>query len=267
MKEKYVLNRWVGRALASKKNVMAAVMLRDMRTRFFDHGIGFLMVSLWPLAHMSFLLTLYNLSGRQAPFGDSLNMFFATGLIPTLAFIYVSRFMSVSLILNKPMLGFPVVKVLDVMAGRAALEIVAAALTLFFVLIILVVLGENVLPYDMVQAVFAYMATILLAIGVGTFAGVLSMFFPFFTTVYALLMITVYISSGTLFVASSLPDGIAVPLSWNPILQCVEWTRVAYFEGYSDRLLSREYLVGFGMGSMFLGLFLEKIFRGKMLEG
>ncbi|PZR50261.1 MAG: capsular biosynthesis protein, partial [Stutzerimonas stutzeri] len=76
-------------ALREKRNVMTAVMLRDMRTRFFNHGLGFLVVSLWPLAHMVILLLIYTLMGRTAPFGDSLPVFFATGLIPTLTFMYV----------------------------------------------------------------------------------------------------------------------------------------------------------------------------------
>ncbi len=59
---------------------MTAVILRDMRTRFFNHGLGFLIVSLWPLAHMLILLMIYSLTGRRTPFGDSLYVFFALGL-------------------------------------------------------------------------------------------------------------------------------------------------------------------------------------------
>jgi hypothetical protein len=59
-------------ALREKRNVMTAVMLRDMRTRFFNNG-----------------------------------------LIPTHTFMNVSWSMSPSLILNRPMLAFPVVKSLD----------------------------------------------------------------------------------------------------------------------------------------------------------
>ncbi|WP_236776042.1 hypothetical protein [Agrobacterium tumefaciens] len=62
-------------ALSEKKNVMTAVILRDMRSRFFNHGLGFLLVSLWPLAHMLILLTIYTVMGRKTPYGDSLNVF------------------------------------------------------------------------------------------------------------------------------------------------------------------------------------------------
>ncbi|WP_312408590.1 ABC transporter permease [Rhizobium sp.] len=254
-------------ALKQKWHVMNAVMLRDLRTRFFDHGLGFLLVPLYPLVHMVILLTIYTFTGRQAPFGESLNVFFVTGLIPTMLFMYVSRFMSMSLVLNKPMLAFPVVRMLDIMAARVILEIVGAALTLMLITIILLLLGDDPFPYDWEQAVYAYLATLLLAIGVGTIVGVLVMFANFMTTVYALFLVTVYIGSGTLFVASTLPDQIAIPLSWNPVLQSVEWMRTAYFETYSDKLISKTYLIGFGVTSLFIGLTLERVLRMRLLEG
>lgn len=254
-------------ALAEKKNVMNAVILRDMRSRFFNHGLGFLLVSLWPLAHMVILLSIYTVIGRKAPYGESLNVFFATGLIPTQAFIYVSRFMSLSLILNRSMLSFPVVSVVDIMMARAFLEVVAAALTLFFMFMVLLALGDNPFPADSFEAVYAYLAAILLAVGVGSLAGVFVMFMPFFATIYALTMIVVYISSGTLFVSAALPERIAYILSWNPVFHAVEWMRLAYFPGYSDNWLDRGYIISFGALSLCLGLFLERILRMRMLEG
>ncbi|UWU23531.1 capsular biosynthesis protein (plasmid) [Rhizobium sp. CB3060] len=246
---------------------MSAVVLRDMRTRFFNHGLGFLVVSIWPLGHMAGLLVIYHLTGRKAPVGQSINIFFATGLIPTLAFMYVSRFMSLSLIANRPLFGFPVVKVIDVMMARAFLEIVAAVITMTIMIVILYIVGDDPAPYDPEQAVLAYLATLLFAVGIGSLVGVLVMFFEFFVTIYALLMIAVYISSGTLFLASALPDTLSIPLSWNPIFQCTEWMRSAYFEGYDTRLLGKEYLVAVGLSSLCLGLFLERVFRRKMSEG
>ena len=253
-------------ALREKKNVMAAVILGDIKSRFFNHGLGFLVLVIWPLAHMMVLLAIYTFMGRQAPYGDSLRVFFATGLIPTLVFMYVSRWMSLSLILNRPMLAFPVVTVIDIMAARAFLEIVAAVLTLISVFTILLFLGDNPFPVDPHEAAYAYLATLLLALGVGSIAGVITMFMPFFGTIYALSMIIVYIISGVLFVPAALPEPIAYALSWNPVFHAVEWMRSAYYLGYSGKYLDKPYLIGFGMTSLCLGLLLERIFRRKMLE-
>ena len=254
-------------ALSQKANVMKAVMLRDMRTRFFNHGLGFLLVSLWPLGHMFALLLIYGLIGRTAPFGDSLNVFFVTGLIPTLTFTYVSRFMSYSLILNRPMLAFPAVTMIDILFARAFLEMIAACLTAFLTFSLIALLGDDPYPFDFVEAAHAFLATLLLAVGIGSLCGVISMFFEFFVTLYALFLILIYISSGTLFVVSSMPSSIADALSYNPVLHCVEWMRAAYFESYSHQYLDKAYLLAWGAGSLCLGLLLERILRRKMLEG
>ena len=253
-------------AVREKGNVMRAVMLRDMRTRFFDHGLGFLLVSIWPLAHMAILLIIYSSTGRQAPYGEGLNVFFATGLIPTLLFMYVSRFMSLSLILNRPLMAFPAVHVTDILFARAILEAIAAAITLLMMFIILIVSGDDPRPIDTVQAVLCYLSTLLLAVGVGSLAGVIVMFMPFFATIYALSMVVVYISSGTLFVTAALPERVADALAWNPVTQAVEWMRTAYFETYPDRLIDKTYLVSVGLGCLCLGLLLERLLRRTMIE-
>lgn len=69
---------------------MGAVVLRDMRTRFFNHGLGFIVVPLWPLAHMGIIITIRSFVAHTAPYGESVPLFYATGVIPTLTFIYIS---------------------------------------------------------------------------------------------------------------------------------------------------------------------------------
>ncbi|TDK39772.1 capsular biosynthesis protein [Rhizobium deserti] len=246
---------------------MRAVVLRDVRTRFFDHGLGFLIVPLWPLAHMLILLAMYHFSGRAVPYGESATVFFATGLVPTLCFLYVSRFMQYSVLSNRPMMSFPVVKLLDVLFARAYLEVIGAFATAALMVLILKLIGDDPWPYDLADAVSAYLATLLVAIGTGTLFGVLAAVTPLVVTAYALFSIVIYISSGTLFVAASLPSEIGYALSLNPVFQCVEWMRVAYYPTYSDKLLDREYTVFFGLMCLFAGMMLERLIRRRLLEG
>lgn len=253
-------------ALHSKAHVMSAVILRDMRTRFFNHGLGFIIQPLWPLAHIIIIMMINVMAGRAAPYGDSPMIFFATGLIPALTFIYISRFMSLSLILNKSMLSFPIVKVTDILFGRAILEAMSAVITLALMWLIFTAIGVSPYPDDPAQALLAFLTTILLGVGIGTIVGVITLFLPIFATGYALMGIIFYLSSGSLFVTSNFPDQIAIPLSYNPVLQCVEWMRTAYFEGYSDRLVNKEYLLAFGLGSLFLGLVAERLSRRILLD-
>ncbi len=252
-------------ALKTKADVMGAVVLRDMRSRFFNHGAGFLLQCIWPLAHLLIIMAMNIGAGRSAPYGTPA-LFFATGLLPTLTFVYISRFMGLSVVINQQMLSFPIVRVTDILYGRALLEVIAGCGTLALMWVILVSLGLNPYPDDPADAVLAYMATILLALGIGTIVGVITQLLPLFVTVYALLIIVLYISSGALFVATAFPDEIAIPLSYNPVLQCVEWMRKAYFENYNDRILDREYVVWFGVTSLMIGLLLERCLRRFVMD-
>lgn len=245
---------------------MLAVMLRDMRSRYFNHGLGFLMVPLWPLAHIMVLLTIYNVMGRSTPYGNNLNIFFATGLVPTLTFMYVSRFMAVSVIQNRALMMFPVVKPIDVVMARALLECMGSVLTIIALFIVLIALGEDPVPFDVGEAVAAYLTIIMFAIGIGSLVSVIVMFMGWFLTIYFLMMVVVYASSGVLFVGSSLPRAISVPLSYSPVFQCVEWMRSAYFPAYSQHLLDRPYAVYCGMISLAVGLGVERLSRRKIYE-
>ncbi|HET7411103.1 MAG TPA: capsular biosynthesis protein [Pararhizobium sp.] len=253
-------------ALRQKGNVMKAVMLRDMRTRFFNHGLGFLVVPLWPLAHLVILLAIYHLVGRAAPYGSSLDIFFATGLIPTLAFMYVSRFMALSLIINRPMLSFPAVKTTDILFGRAALEAVAACLMAALTFFMLLAVGDNPYPIDPLQAFFAFAAVLVLGVGVGVIIGVLCMINELIITAYYLFVIVIYITSGTLFVPSALPAPIVAILKWSPMVQSVEWMRNAVIPGYPDQILNKTYLVGCALTTVMIGLGLERLLRARLLQ-
>jgi capsular polysaccharide transport system permease protein len=248
-------------AAIRKGNVMKAVMLRDMRTRFFDHGLGFLVVILWPLAHIFLLLTIYTLIGRGTPYGDSLMLFFGTGLVPTMAFMYVSRQMVTSIMANKPMLSFPSIKVTDIIFGRALLEVLGSFMMAAFVLVIFGLLGEPFIPIDIPNAIAALCATMLLAIGVGFLVSLAAAMFPPVALGYMLIVILVYILSGTLFVVSALPAPIVEVLAWNPVLHGVEWMRTAYYLDYPTQVIDKGYMLRFAACTLFLGLLIERYSR------
>ena len=252
-------------ALSRKGNVMKAVILRDMRTRFFNHGLGFIIVPLWPLAHLVILLTLYHVMNRAAPYGSSLNIFFATGLIPTLSFLYISRHMALSLLSNRAMLGFAVIRPGDILIGRAALELIGVAMMVFLTFILLVALGDDPYPFDPGNAALALLTAIVAGVGAGMTIGVLCIIFRAAITLYYLLSFVLWILSGTLFVASALPAPLAHVLSFNPLTHYVEWMRIAYIPGYPDQFLDRTYAVGFALCLVFSGLLAERLLRPALL--
>lgn len=248
-------------AFQRQLNVMHAVILRDIRSRFFNHGLGFLIPPLMPVAHVLIVLTIYRVTGRTAIFGDDLFLFFATGMIPSLTFTYISRFMSASLIANKSMLAFPAVHLLDIVLARSFLEFIGIIISVFVMSIILISLGIDPYPRDPTDALLAMFFVSLVAIGVGIIVSVICAIMPFFALPYSLFMVVVYLSAGGPIYLHAFPEELVYYCSFNPVFHAVSWMRSAYYLGYPVQDLDKTYLIGWAMGSIALGLFMERTLK------
>lgn len=250
--------------LQAQFRVIVAIMLRDIRTRFFGHGLGYLISIGWPLSHVLILLGMFTLLGRATPYGESMTVFFATGLVPFMTFMYMSRFTMLSLILNRPLLVYPAIKVLDILLARTLLEILSACCTVIVLLTLFWLFGIDFMPPDPVEATYALGAAMLIGAGFGIINGVFAMAVPTWVTGYSLLTIALYILSGIAFVPDALPETPRYLLSFLPTLQTVEWMRSAYYEGYST-ILDKTYTISCGVVIIFIGLLVERMVRGHLL--
>ncbi len=251
--------------LKAQGRILVALMLRDLKTRFFGNEFGFLLAVGWPLTHVLIHLILNAGLGRTAPYGESSALWFATGVIPFMAFSYMARFIMLGIVLNKPLLSFPNVKITDILFARAILETLNAGLVILILFVIFCALGIDFIPSDMVQASLALLAMMLLGLGFGVVNAIIAAAVPGWLTGYALLMMIFWMASGVMFVPDVLPEAVRVPLSYIPMLQGVEWMRSAYYEGYGASILDKNYLVVFALITLFAGLALERLIRGRIL--
>ncbi|SDA99481.1 ABC transporter permease [Sinorhizobium sp. NFACC03] len=253
-------------ALQRQLNVMHAVIMRDIRSRYFNHGLGFLIVPLFPVAHIAMLLGIYRVTGREAIFGDDMALFFATGLFPALTFTYISRYMSVSVVANKSMLSFPAVHLLDIVLARSFLEFIGIMVSMFVIYVILLSIGSDPIPRSPATALLALLSTIVLSIGVGIVVSVISAMLPMFPMGYALSMIVVYLSSGAPIYLHGFPEEVVYYCSFNPVFHAVEWMRSAYYLGYPTADLDKTYLMMWGFGSVAVGLLMERYLKQMILS-
>jgi capsular polysaccharide transport system permease protein len=252
-------------AVRAQGRLVLAIMLRDIKTRFGGSEWGVLIATGWPLSHILVLLVINTAVGRTTPYGESGALWIATGVVPFMAFNYMSRFIMLGIVLNRPLLSFPIVKVTDLLISRAVIEVLNAGLVILILFTIFFSLGIDFIPHDISQASLALLSMMLLGLGMGVLNSVIAAAFPFWATGYALFMILSWVSSGILFVPDALPDIARVPLSYLPWLQGVEWTRSAYYDGYGATILDKGYLISWGVVTLGLGLALERAVRGKML--
>ncbi|MBG0808331.1 ABC transporter permease [Methylosinus sp. H3A] len=252
-------------AFRRQRQVLLALMLRNIRTRFFGHGLGYLIAIAWPLLHTLMVIILMGANNRMAPVGESMVLFVATGAVPFQVQAYLSTFMMTSVLLNRPLFAFPEVKVLDALLASIVLEILSSCTVVLILIVIGWAAGENLMPRDIEQAACAYGASILLGVGMGFFNGTLALAVPIWAMIFALFRILLWLGSGTVFLPDNLPEPYRTMQSYNPIAQSIEWLRFAYYDGVGVGFLDRAYVLEFALGAIVMSLLLERMTRGHLL--
>ncbi|GJE75960.1 MULTISPECIES: ABC transporter permease [Methylorubrum] len=237
--------------------VLNALILRDMRSRFGGSYWGYLVQMLWPVAHVILIVGIMVFREVPSPMGDSTMLFVASGAFPLLAFKYISREMMKGYLVHKSLTWFPQVKRIDTMVARAVVEICSSFMGFGVICLFLLAFGVDPIPVDITTAMTGYIAAIALGISVGTVnVGIVSIFPPW-QIIYILVVLLVYFSSGLMFVAAYMPEQIYSLMRWNPCVQIVEWVRLGY-EPSLPIQIDYLYILGWIFGSLTVGLLMER---------
>lgn len=245
--------------MESYLRVLHALMLRDMRTRFFGSHWGYAIVVLWPVTHVFMLVLIYTLRHVPAPIGESRAIFFASGAVPVLAFQYISREVMKAVGQNRPLTYYPQVKLVDVIFARCLVEIVTGFLGMLTVAAILVAAGINPVPADPFTAVCGYACAIALGLGIGVVNACIVSIIPGWFIGWILFNILLYIASGVMFLPHYLPEQIYSVLKWLPTVQVVEWVRLGFYPGMGVEI-DKLYTVMFALITFSAGMLMEKYY-------
>ncbi len=262
-----LFNPRVSEALRVQRRVIGALILRDMKTRFGRSHLSYLVAIAWPLGHMLGIMGVQFITGRVVPIGTDLAIFAATGVLPYILCIYPARMTMMAIKANRPLLLFSIVKTTDMIIARIILEILTACVVGFIFLMILYTANVNLQPIDISEAVIAVIVSIYLGVSIGVLNAILFVLFDMVWLVtFILLSILMYTTSGAFILSSTLSSQTRDILWYNPLFQCVEWLRSAYYDGYASSSLSRLYIIGFATVFLFLGLASERLFRGRFYQ-
>lgn len=247
--------------LRTQFQVLYALMMHDIKSRYFGNGLGYVVTILWPSAHMAIIMVIFVFGKRPVPYGQSAALYAATGVLPYIAWNYISRFVLLGLLTNKSFLQYPIIKPLDMMFARLALEMVSISMVTAGLIAIMAICQVPVMPINLGQAALGLLSAVFLGIGFGIFNGVISMIFPLWNIGYVLVLITFWITSGLAINPEALPGQLGYIISWNPLLHSVEWVRTAYYYDFPAHLLDKSYVLWMAAGSLAFGLLGERILR------
>ncbi len=234
--------------------VIGALILREARTRYGRAQLGYAWALAEPVVLVLTFVAVFKALGRPALYGNSLYLFFATGVLPYLAFRRVSSFVTHALEANRALLSFPVVRPLDTMIARALLEAATVVLVALLILGLPVAMFEAEPPARPVHMAGAFAVLMLLGFGSGVLNAAVIARFESWKAVEPMLSRPLFFISGIFFLPDNLPERVRAALGWNPVLHGVEWMRYGYYFNYRAAGLDAGYLIAWAVVLTLIGL-------------
>ena len=244
--------------------VIHAVALRETRTRFGDHRLGYLWALLEPAIWILTFYAAFSVMGRVMPNGIGIVPFLATGIVPYELWAKSVDRGSQAIAGNRSLLFYPHVHTLDLILARGALEFAT------YCVVFVVILGGYalVVGHWAIDSLLHTLLGLVLASLLGSCLGLvlcaLGVISSSVDRIRGPLMRPMFWISGLFFTANDLPSAAANILLWNPVLHCVELVREGWFPSYDSRYAEPAYVLYWIVGLAFVGLTLERVVRRRV---
>lgn len=254
----------LGRALLGQYNVIHALILRETRTRFGKHQLGYAWALLEPASMILTFVIMFAVAKRGRAGDMDTFGFLATGIIPYLLFTKTTTQVSQAINGNKGLLFYPQVKPLDVVLARVALEFCTYAAVFLFLMAANVLFRQELVVSDPLLIVIGFSLASLLGAGLGLVFMGLGQLSNVTDRTRGPLMRPFFWVSGLFFTAHSLPDHYRDLVLYNPVIHVVELVRAGWYSTQSSQYTNIPYVLLWILGLGFVGLTLETITRRKI---
>lgn len=252
------------RGAMTQLQVVYAILLRETKTRFGAHQLGYLWSILQPVLWITMFAAFYFAFGRMAPPGMSVIAFLATGIVPYSLFRETAGRCLSAIEANKGLLFYPQVRPLDLVIARVLLE-AATQVVVFVLLMGSLALYEGQLR---VESPLRVVVGLGLASGLGASFGLiccgLSVYSRSIEQLYPAMLRPLFWLSAIFHPVDSLPKSFRDILVLNPVIHTIELVRDGWFPGYNARHIDPWYPVVWILVMSFFGLSLERTARKRL---
>lgn len=243
--------------------VIATLAIRETRASFGTSKFGYFWAIITPAISVTTLVLIFSAIGRQPPYGASLALFFATGILTLEFFNKLSNTLMTTFDANKALLTYPVIKEMDTVLARWILISATYMLVMMLFYSGLIAFGLAGAPARLDQLLLAFLATSLLGYGFGLLNAVILSLWESWSHVEKVLTKPLFFLSGIFYIPSMLPPEAVAILKWNPVLHLVEWFREGFYMNYNSVVLDRSYPLGIALGLILAGMCGERLYRKK----
>lgn len=243
------------RAAQRKGQILAALIMRDIRTRYGRNRLSFIWALLEPLAHVAVLAVVFWITMRSnPPLGDNFLLFYFTGVQPFLLFSKIGSQGAAAVSGGRGILQLSAITPVDLILSKAAVELfITGCVVIVFGLGLQFLTGQGI-PVRPEYLLPALSFSVCLGIGFAATNAVLREVSHVFALVNIALLRALYFTSGVFFLPSALPESIRNTLLWNPLTHIGDLWRQAYYPLYNAPYSDPLYAGLFALGLMTFGI-------------
>lgn len=252
--------------LPATARAIGALTLREMATRYGRNPGGYLWAVLEPVAGIAFLCVVFQAGFRAPPLGHSFALFYATGVLPFLAFTTTAMAVAQALNRSRPLLAYPRVSFLDALLANfllaALTQLVVAAMILGGIVVFLAPEAR----IDPGPLALSYAMTLALGAGMGAaLCGPITRA-PLWQSIWSVATRPLILVSGVILLHDRLPAPWRGWLEWNPLTHVTGAARVGVYPGYDAPYLAPGYVFAVAGGVGLLGLLYLRVAHRDILD-
>ena len=244
-----------------QKRVVWALMLRETKTLFGKHKLGYLWAVINAVFQIGTFWAIREFAGFRPPHGMSTSVFLLSGFIPWFIFSNaVTNGMS-AIWANRSLLTYPQLFPLDPLIARVWLQSAMQILVFIILLVTSWGIGQQVSIVNPHAILLAFFYAILLGFGGGALCSGLNLMWPTTGQLVPMLLRILFFTSGLFFSVIDLPEKAQAILFYNPVTHIIEYMRNGFVGGYARHYVSLPYLSAFTLALLVVGLLIERYSR------
>ncbi len=255
-------------ALSTQGRVINALVLRETKTRYGEHKLGFVWAFIEPTIMVTVFVAFFSMMQQDSQGAMPLVTFMITGILPFTIFREVMVQMQGAIAQNRTLLGFPQVTTFDVIVARGLLEFSVLSVVFVVMLFMVHILGYRVEVEDPLMLLWICVLMALFGTGIGFFFASITPLIPSVRQITTVALgRPLFLSSGLFYTAESLPGFIRDWLLYNPLLHMIEFGRSAFYYEFESTYASWSYVYSWVVCSLALGMTTHQAMRRRAIVG
>lgn len=233
---------------------IGALVLREVQTSSSRTTGGFVWAILEPVGGILLLTLIFSAGFRTPPIGSNFAIFYATGVVPFMAYMDISNKVASTIKSSKGLLAYPAVTFMDAILARIIFNTITQLIVASIIFIGTIVAMDTRTDPQIESIAVGFLMYILFSFAIGSLNCFLFEAFSWWQPVWGILMRPLFLLSCIFFIYDDVPDPYKDWLWWNPLVHIVGQMRHAFYPSYVGDYISYTYVFSVSLCLLALGL-------------